>query len=236
MPRRRPPAVGLLLGLLAATTVACRPTARPRDGGDACVFGKVVGGVTEPSAAEVVIPVRKRAWTAARGGERAARPFIRTRLAGWPSSDTIRRPPDDDQALAWALARDTWRGLDALTDREHALPVDHVHLGAPRRAPTSPVGDYTNVTTIGLVMAATVGAVELGLLDRADGHRRAGRDARHAASGSRPTPASSSTTTTRPRSSAPATSLSFVDSAWLTAGLIVVRQALPGAGGPRDAR
>ena len=28
MPRRRPPAVGLLLGLLAATMVACRPTAR----------------------------------------------------------------------------------------------------------------------------------------------------------------------------------------------------------------
>ena len=225
MPRRRPPAVGLLLGLLAATMVACRPTARPRDDGDACVFGKVVGGVTEPSASEVVIPVRKRAWTAARGGERAARPFIRTRLAGWPSSDIIRRPPDDDQALAWALARDTWRGLDGLTDRAHHIPVDHVHL-APHEPATSPVGDYTNVTTIGLVMAAIVGAVELGLLDRATAIRRLTatldtleRLETHAGFFFN----YYDTTSARAHQQLPLVRRL----AWLTAGLMVVRQAFP---------
>ena len=225
MPRRRPPAVGLLLGLLAATMVACRPTARPRDGGDACVFGKVVGGVTEPSAAEVVVPVRKRAWTAARGGERAARPFIRARLAGWPSSDTIRRPPDDDRALAWALARDTWRGLEGLADRAHHIPVDHVHL-APHEPATSPVGDYTNVTTIGLVMAATVGAVELGLLDRATAIRRlaATLDTLERLETHAGLFFNYYDTTSLERTS---NLLSFVDIAWLTAGLLVVRQGMP---------
>ena len=235
MPRRRPPAVGLLLGLLATTMVACRPAARPRDGGDACVFGKVVGGVTEPSAAEVVIPVRKRAWTAARGGERAARPFIRARLVSWPSSDTIRRPPDDDRGLAWALARDTWRGLDALADREHRLPIDHVRL-APLEPATPPVGDYTNVTNDRPAPGRDRRRrVELGLLPRDEPSRAPAPRRSTRSSGSRRTRGfffNYYDTTTLERTS---NFVSFVDSAWLTAGLMVVRQALPRAGRARDA-
>ena len=33
------------------------------------------------------------------------------------------------------LARDTWRGLAALVDREHGLPVDHVRLAERRDRP-----------------------------------------------------------------------------------------------------
>jgi hypothetical protein len=61
------------------------------------------------------------------------------------------------------LARDTWRGLAALVDREHHLPVDNIRLGPDPR-----VGDYTNVTTVGLRMIAIVAARELGLVPADD--------------------------------------------------------------------
>ena len=56
--------------------------------------------------------------------------------------------PRDASAFAWQLARDTWRGLDALTDREHGLPVDNVRLGRAlgRAAPTRTIGDYTSTS------------------------------------------------------------------------------------------
>src|SRR5437762_7835665 len=51
-----------------------------------CELGEtVVGGMVEPGARDVVVPVRKKAWEAAFGGEEAARPHVRARLTGWPS-------------------------------------------------------------------------------------------------------------------------------------------------------
>jgi hypothetical protein len=119
------------------------------------------------------------------------------------------------------LARDTWRGLSAFVDRDHRLPVDNVRLGADPR-----VGDYTNITTVGLRMIAIVAARELALvseaqavaelrallatLDRLETH--AGFFFNYY------------DTTSLERSS---NFVSFVDSSWLTAGLMVVRATFP---------
>ena len=190
-----------------------------------CELGdEVVGGRVEDSAVETVVPKRKKAWEASLGGEVAARPYVASRLVALPSGQLGRPLPTDDRELVMRLARDTWRGLEALIDREHQLPVDHVHLGARMRDVR--VGDYANVTTIGLRLAAIVAAHELGFLARDDAARRL-----------RAVLATLATlethagfffnyydTTSLERTS---NLISFVDSSWLTAGLIVTRQAFP---------
>src|SRR5439155_165118 len=90
----------------------------------------VVGGMVEPGARDVVVPVRKKAWEAAFGGEEAARPHVRARLTGWPSRALVDRAtlPSTDREFVARLARDTWRGLEAFTDRENHLPVDNVRF------------------------------------------------------------------------------------------------------------
>jgi hypothetical protein len=188
-----------------------------------CEFDDMVGGQVEPGAQEQVVPSKKKAWEATFGGEEAARPHVRARLAGWPARLLAPRPPADetDREFMMRLARDTWRGLSAFVDRENRLPVDNVRLGADPR-----VGDYTNITTVGLRMIAIVAARELELasdaqalaelralfatLDRLEKH--AGFFFNYY------------DTTSLERSS---NFVSFVDSSWLTAGLMVVRATFP---------
>jgi hypothetical protein len=188
----------------------------------------MVGGRVEPGARAVVVPRKKKAWEAALGGEEAARPHVAARLAGWPERLLVERDalPADDPAFLARLARDTWRGLDAFTDREHALPIDNVRLGPSADRAGARVGDYTNVTTIGLSLLATVAAYELDLLTSREAVERLqrlldtlGRLETHAGFFF-----NYYDTTSLERTS---NLLSFVDSSWLTAGLMVVRQAFP---------
>ena len=117
-------AVAILVGVCLA---ACAP--RVPLGDEPCELGREVeGGHAEPEASERVSTPRKTAWEAALGGEVAARPHVAARLSGWPRTRLGRGAPRTDRAFLERLARDTWRGLTAFTDREHALPVDHVRL------------------------------------------------------------------------------------------------------------
>ena len=86
-----------------------------------------------PSASDPVPTPRKDAWEQARGGKDAARAAVAGRLRGWPAAATV-PPPGlaDDSAFLMQVARATWQGLVALTDREHGLPVDHVTFAAHR--------------------------------------------------------------------------------------------------------
>ena len=122
-----------------------------------CEFDGMVGGRTEPGAQDIVGLPKKAAWEAAFGGQEPARPHIRARLSGWPERLAARRQPpnETDHEFMTRLARDTWRGLSAFVDREHRLPIDNVRLDADPR-----VGDYTNITTVGLRMIAIVAARE----------------------------------------------------------------------------
>src|SRR5438128_3934354 len=119
---------------------------------ETCELGEeVVGGRGEPGGRTVVVPVRRKAWEASLGGEEAAKPYIKARLAGWPARLLADRDalPRTDAEFVSRLARDTWRGLEAFTDRQHQLPVDNVRLRATSAARAEArVGGYTNVTRI----------------------------------------------------------------------------------------
>lgn len=173
---------------------------------------------------------RKRAWEAARGGPEAAREDVQRRLEGWPG--TLLTDRDEllalsDDALLDRIAHDTWRGLAALTDREHGLPVNHVQLAKGSLAPLhGRIGDYASTTDIGVWILAVVAARDLALVPPAEALERVRRALdsldrleKHAGFFF-----NYYDTTTLERTS---DFVSFVDSAWLAASLIVARQAFP---------
>lgn len=182
-----------------------------------------------PAITDRLAPRRKVAWERALGGEMAARPKLKARLAGWPSvfladPNTL---PRDDRAFLRRLAADTWRGLDALTDRVHGLPLDRVEFqSGSLHAETTYIGDYTNITNIGLHVLAVTAAFELKLISRPRALERLSKTllTLESLETYRGFFYNYYNTTTLERTSH---FISFVDSAWLTAGLIVARQTFP---------
>ncbi len=181
-----------------------------------------------PSVRDPVIPPQKTAWENQLGGKAAAQPHIRARLAGWPErllTDPAERPADGP-AFLWRLARDTWRGLVALSDRDHGLPFDTVRLHGATNPKRAWLGDYTNVTNIGLYLIDIIAAWELRLIGPEEARARLDRtlttlerlETHHGFF------FNYYDTTTLERTSH---FISFVDSAWLTAGLMVVRNSVP---------
>ena len=167
----------------------------------------------------------KKLWEMARGGEQLARTSIRARAVELPAPPLERRDslPLDDRALFERVAQDTWRGLDGLRDRPSGLPFDTVTLHVD--GPPS-VGDYTNVTNIGLYLMSVVAARDLGFISPKEAESRLLRVVK--------TLEQLETyqgffynyydTTSLERTSH---FISFVDSSWLTAGLMVARMAAP---------
>ena len=219
------------LGVLLLLSGGCRRLLSPAGLADEpCELGEhVAGGQVEPGARALVVPARKKAWEAALGGEEAAKPFIKARLAAWPTRLLADRAalPSADRAFVARLARDTWHGLEAFVDREHQLPVDHVRFGdASVARQDARVGDYTNIASVGLRLLAIVAAYDLDLVSapQAGARIRAvldtlGRLETHAGFFF-----NYYDTTTLERTS---NLVSFVDSSWLTAALMVVRGAFP---------
>ncbi|MCX8071228.1 MAG: hypothetical protein N3C12_02075 [Candidatus Binatia bacterium] len=194
-----------------------------------CPIGEVRTDVIVPAPPELVRAPRKEAWERRFPSKDALLVALQERLAGWPERLPAAMPelPEEPTQFLQQVARDTWRGLRSLRDREHGLPIDHVRwLGFdfdPRRAQ---IGDYTSSSNLGLFLLAAVAARELGLethestvalvrdvfdtmerLERYEGFFFNYYD-----------------TTSLERTSH---FVSFVDSSWLTAALVVVRNALP---------
>ena len=185
-------------------------------------------GEPGPSAQDPVPQPRKAALKRSLGPERL-RARIQARFDLRPGSG-----PDpavllrlDDRGLLRRLAQDTWKGLLAMTDRESRLPADNVRL-LPENGGRDAVriGDYTNITNVGLYLISVVGAWELGLISRTEAVDRLVEllDTLGRLETYNGFFYNYYDTTTLERSS---NFLSFVDSAWLTAGLMVVRSALP---------
>lgn len=193
-----------------------------------CPIGEVRTDITVPGFREQVRTPRKEAWERAQGGKEQLAEALRRRLAGWPE----RRPeqiqlPTQARDFAWQVARDTWRGLLALRDREHELPIDHVRwLGPLFETQGAKIGDYTSSTNLGLFLASVVAAHDLGLVtrDQAVSLVRSTLDTVDQLEKHRGFLFNYYDTTSLERTS---DLLSFVDSSWWTAGLIVVRNALP---------
>ncbi|WP_139558251.1 glucoamylase family protein [Methylotetracoccus oryzae] len=156
-----------------------------------------------------------------------AEPPLQWRLNGWPEHSVIDASdlPADDIEFLRRVASDTWRGLDALADREHGLPLDRIQY-AKTQADQPGIGDYTSTTNIGFRLLAVIAAYELKLIDEAQAVQRlettlntlAKLDTAHGFFYNY-----YNTTRLQPTSSF----LSFVDSSWLTAGLMVTRQTFP---------
>jgi len=223
-----------VLILLVAGCTSVRPRATPPDPNDEpCELGgSVHGGEVEPGARDLVVAVKKKAWEASRGGEEAAKPYIRARLAGWPSRLVADRHslPSGDRDFVARVARDTWRGIEAFTDRESHLPVDNVHLetvAADRSG--GRVGDYTNITSVGLHLIAIVAAHDLKLVStrRAVGEIRAVLATLDHLETYEGFFYNYYDTTSLERTS---NFISFVDTSWLTAGLMLARGAFPDVG------
>jgi hypothetical protein len=182
-----------------------------------------------PYANEQVVAYRKNAWDSEQGGGVAAHLALRNRLNGWPSQLLIhdKKLPADKHEFLMQLARDTWHGIDALSDRENGLPLDRIHLEKGGIAPeTALIGDYTSVTNIGFHFLSIISANELGLIDRSSALEKLKTTLT--------TLEKLETyqgffynyynTTTLERTS---NFISFVDSSWLTAGLVTLRSAYP---------
>ncbi|MGB9670573.1 MAG: glucoamylase family protein [Halothiobacillaceae bacterium] len=178
-----------------------------------------------PHEDRAVAPAKK-AWEMAHGGELAARAAIRARAIELPPPPLVRREslPTDNQALLMRVARDTWRGLDGLRDKPSGLPFDTVTVN-PHGGPPL-VGDYTNITNIGLYLMSVVAARDLGFITPKAAEARLRQIVA--------TLEKLETyqgfffnyydTTSLERTSH---FISFVDASWLTAGLMVARMAEP---------
>lgn len=180
-------------------------------------------------ATERVVASRKKAWERSVGGEQAAVPFIKDRLRGWPRQLLVdaKSLPENDREFAWRVARDTWRGIDAMTDRENGLPVDGLRFPAGSvNISTARIGDYASGSSIGLYLMAVVAARDLGFITprEADARLRGVLITVRSLERYQGFPYNFYDTTSLERTS---NFISFVDAAWLTAGLIVVRNGLP---------
>ncbi|MFN2376726.1 MAG: glucoamylase family protein [Candidatus Binatia bacterium] len=182
-----------------------------------------------PALLTAVRAPKKQQWEAERGGFLASRLHIARRLSDRPERLLSRREglPRKHEDFLWRVARDTWTGLQAYTDRENGLVIDNVRVVGGLVPPLAlRVGDYTNITNIGLQLAAIVAARRMGLLSDADARQQSSRVLDTLATLERHDGYFFNyydTTTLEPTSSF----LSFVDTAWLMAGLIVTRQGFP---------
>ena len=96
--------------------------------------------------------------------------FLAGRLRGFPKVTSLKKQfsPDDKEFLK-EVARDTWRFFDEITDAEHGLPLDNIRLG--EKTPLGDdawIGDYTNITNVGVYLMAVTSAFDLGFITRED--------------------------------------------------------------------
>ncbi len=155
--------------------------------------------------------------------------FLAKRLGGYPTEVTPKNEfPTDDKELLMKIAKDTWKFFDQIVDRENHLPLDTIQLGETEPiAKEGWVGDYTNVTNIGLYLMCVVSAYDFGFITKEDAIKRIQgtmttiEKLKHHESGFL---YNYYDTTTLEQTSY---FVSLVDSGWLDAGIYVAKNAFP---------
>ena len=162
----------------------------------------------------------------------AARP---PRASATPGAASVARMPrrqvaDSPRRCAWA--RDTWHSLDAMTDPATGLPADNI----PESLAAGDRCGYTSPTNIGGYLWSTIVARDLGIISAGECTARLTQTLRTLGAWSTtPRAGCTSTGTTRPPAT-PCTTwpedgnhvepfVSSVDSGWLGAALLVVKNA-----------
>ncbi|MBN2453132.1 MAG: hypothetical protein JXB40_02570 [Candidatus Omnitrophica bacterium] len=174
-----------------------------------------------------IVPHRKKKTDKESNPEEFAR-FLAARLHGFPKEVFVKKIfPEDDREFLMELARDTWKYFDKLVDMEYALPIDNIRFGeACTISKETRVGDYTNITNIGVYLMCVVSAYDLGFITREDAVRRmdATLDSIDILEKYKGFPYNYYDVTIFQRTS---NFISFVDSGWLAAGIIVAKNAFP---------
>ncbi len=155
--------------------------------------------------------------------------FLVKRLGGYPTSVLPERQfPKDDREFLKTIAKDTWKFFDHIVDKENHLPLDTIQLGETEPlAADGWVGDYTNVTNIGLYLMCVVSAYDFGFITQEEAVKRIKgtmdtiEKLEHHESGFL---YNYYDTTTLEKTSF---FVSLVDSGWLDAGIYVAKNAFP---------
>lgn len=184
-------------------------------------------GIPGPSAVD--FPPRKTRKTDIPHGTVDYAKFLSKRLRGFPEATVVAKQfPLDDRAFLMEIARDTWRFFDETVDAQNHLPLDNIQLGAKEPLGEGAwIGDYTNVTNVGVYFMAIVSAYDLGFIKKEDAVQRIRNTL--ASVGKLECHESGfpynyyDTTLMDPTSYF----VSFVDSGWLMLGLYVAKSAFP---------
>ncbi|MBU1862812.1 MAG: DUF3131 domain-containing protein [Candidatus Omnitrophica bacterium] len=96
--------------------------------------------------------------------------WLAKRLCGYPKQVYVKKEfPKDDRELLLEIAYDTWRFFDEVVDKKTHLPLDTICLTEEGVfGEGGYVGDYTNVTNIGLYLICLVAAYDFGFIDKAE--------------------------------------------------------------------
>ena len=184
----------------------------------------------KPGPSAVDFPIRLKEKTPIRLEGLAYQKFLVARLRGFPTEVLVKKKfPSDDKAFLKEIARDTWHFFDDVIDKEHALPLDTIKVGdkQPLDAGTW-IGDYTNVTNIGVYLMALVSAYDMGFITKEESVKRiratldtVANKMEYHSSGF---PYNYYDTTMLDHTSY---FVSFVDSGWFMLGLYVAKNAFP---------
>lgn len=152
--------------------------------------------------------------------------WLSNRLRGYPEQVYVdKQLPEDDREMLMEIARDTWGFFDEIVDKQTHLPLDTICFAEDGVfGEGGYVGDYTNVTNIGLYLACLVAAMDFGFISDDEAFERV--------TDTLGTIESLETyeyflynyydTTTAERTS---DFISLIDSGWLTSGVYIVRSA-----------
>lgn len=180
-----------------------------------------------PGPTAVDFPKRKKEKTATRIEGLEFTKFLLARLKGFPKEMVVKKDfPADDREFLKVVAKDTWRFFDEIVDKEHGLPLDTIQVGTTQAVDKDTmVGDYTNVTNIGVYFMVLVSAYDLGFITKEDAIARVKltmTTMEHVEYHESGFPFNYYDTTTAERTSY---FVSLVDSGWLVAGLYVAKNA-----------
>lgn len=174
-----------------------------------------------------IVPHKKKKTDKESDREEFAR-FLIARLYGFPKEVFVKKEfPKEDRAFLSTIAEDTWKYFDKLVDKEYGLPLDNVQFS--ERSTVSGdtrVGDYTNITDIGMYLMCVVSAYDMKFITREEAVRRldATVTSVEKLEKYKGFPYNYYDITIFQRTS---NFISFVDSGWLAAGLIVAKNAFP---------
>lgn len=151
-----------------------------------------------------------------------------TRLEGFPAEVFVKKDfPESNAGFLREIARDTWGYFDNIVDRENQLPLDNIAFGEKPISNQTYIGDYTNITNVGLYLMCLVSAFDLGFITEKEAARRLNLtlDSIEKMSKYRGFPYNYYDVTIFQETT---NFISAVDSGWLAAGIIVAKNAFSG--------